>query len=123
MGMGFRRRGERPCRHARLSAERSSDACLGIDAPFMLCLSWMCSLQGLFADDRAYTTAGTVPVAGARKRGDTLARPNYGYEKRQKELAKQKKKSEKMQRKLDKAKAQSETPSDQPASEGEAQSE
>lgn len=34
---------------------------------------------------------------------NTLAKPNYGYEKRQKELAKQKKKAEKAQKKLEKA--------------------
>ena len=38
-------------------------------------------------------------------KGDTLARPNYNYEKRRKELAKKKKREEKKQRKLDKRNA------------------
>jgi hypothetical protein len=63
---------------------------------------------------------GAAPVAGAQKRGDTLARQNYRHEKRQKELAKQKKRREKMQRKLEKGKVQPENDPDQPTSKGEA---
>ncbi len=41
---------------------------------------------------------------GSFRRGDTLAKRNYSYEKRQKELAKQKKREEKRKRKLEKSK-------------------
>jgi hypothetical protein len=44
---------------------------------------------------------------------NTLAKPNYGYEKRQKELAKQKKKAEKAQKKLEKAHQPSDEQQDQ----------
>ena len=36
------------------------------------------------------------------RRGDTLAKPNFEYQKRQKELEKKKKKEEKLQRRLEK---------------------
>ncbi len=49
-----------------------------------------------------------------RKEVNTLAKPNYGYEKRQKELAKQKKKAEKQQKKLEKAHQPSDEGQDQP---------
>jgi hypothetical protein len=42
-------------------------------------------------------------IAEPREKADTVAKPNYGYEKRQKELAKQKKKAEKQQKKLERA--------------------
>ena len=38
-----------------------------------------------------------------RINGETLAKPNYQYEKRQRDLAKKKKKEEKRQRKLEKS--------------------
>ena len=37
--------------------------------------------------------------AGSRWKGDTLAKPNYGYEKRRRELAKRKKKAAKREEK------------------------
>ena len=39
------------------------------------------------------------------RRGDTLAKPNFEYQKRQKELEKKKKKEEKLQRRLEKKNA------------------
>ena len=49
---------------------------------------------------------------------NTLAKPNYGYEKRQKELAKQKKKAEKAQKKLERAHQPSDGQQDQPIEDG-----
>ena len=42
-------------------------------------------------------------IADPEKKVDTMAKPNYGFEKRQRELAKQKKKEEKRQHKLERA--------------------
>jgi hypothetical protein len=47
--------------------------------------------------------------------GETLAKPNYQYEKRQRDLAKKKKKEEKRQRKLDKNQTQADENGDQAA--------
>ena len=44
-------------------------------------------------------TGGFEQDAGRHWKGDTLAKPNYGYEKRRKELAKKKKKEAKREEK------------------------
>ncbi len=51
---------------------------------------------------------------------NTLAKPNYGYEKRQKELAKQKKKAEKAQKKLEKAHLPADLQQDEPQDDADA---
>jgi hypothetical protein len=58
------------------------------------------------------------PVRGAKltytaARGDTMAKPNFAFQKRQKELEKKKKNDEKLQRKLEKKGSQVDEESDQ----------
>ena len=51
---------------------------------------------------RHITTGDTFSILAIAKKGDTLAKTNFQYERRQKDLEKKRKKEEKLKRKADK---------------------